>query len=246
METTILDRADGASTAESTTPSGREQKFIITAKRAGRILQWLDSMCRPDLEHPRALVSSIYFDTHQLHCVDEKLNSDYLKSKFRLRWYRVPGRTPAAGDPVFAEAKLRTGSIRRKLRAPAPFEAPWLQEAPLEDPRLLELNRTLRSLGAVLQQTLLPTLAIEYERRRYIDAVSGARLCVDAGIRVQRVNRMLLPRALPGALETAVFELKGDCLDLPPHLYTLTDLGCRRASWSKYAVCYQKLVSHNF
>lgn len=246
METTVLDRTDDASKSESAASSSHELKFIVTAKRAGRVLQWLGSACRPDPAHPRAVVSSIYFDTRRLHCVDEKLNSDFLKSKFRLRWYRVPDQSPAAGDPVFAEAKFRTGCRRRKLRARAPFEASWLQDTPLEDPRLLEFNRIMPGQGAIPRHALLPALVIEYERRRYLDPVSGARLCLDTGIRVPRVNRMLLPRTLPGILETAVVELKGGCLALPPHLYTLTDLGCRRASWSKYAACYQKLVGHNF
>ncbi len=235
-------RHDAASATGAAAASGREIKFIFTAKRAGRIIQWLDKVSRPDPVHPTTIISSIYFDTHGLHCVDEKLNSDYLKSKYRLRWYGIAGRAPEPGDPVFAEAKFRTGGIRRKLRAPAPFDAPALANTALEDPRLLAFNRVLRDLGAIPNQTLFPSLVVQYERRRYIDAVSGARICVDTAVRVPRVNRLLLPCTLPGMLETAVLELKGDCLDLPPQLHTLTDLGCRRASWSKYAACYQKLV----
>lgn len=236
------DRPDGAPATGAEASSGRELKFIFTAKRASRIIHWLDTVLRPDPEHPVSTISSIYFDTHGLHCVDEKLNSDYLKSKYRLRWYRDAGQPPEPGDPVYAEAKFRTGGTRRKLRAPAPFDAPTLADIALEDPKLLEFNRLLRNLGAIPHQTLLPSLVVQYERRRYIDGVSGARICVDTAIRAPRVNRLLLPCAPPGMLETAVFELKGGCLDLPPHLYTLTDLGCRRASWSKYAACYQKLV----
>lgn len=245
----LTTRRDRAETAEQTwlpLSSSRELKFIVTAKRAGRIAQWLEAVCRPDPDHPRAIVESLYFDTPRLHCVDEKLNSDYLKSKFRLRWYRLPDEPPQEDGPVFAEAKLRTGCYRHKLRAESPFPTPWLFETPLEDSGLLGFERLIRSHGIAVRHTLVPSFTVAYDRRRYVDHASGARLCVDTMIRVPRVNRMLLPRAPLPCLETAVVEVKGQHQVLPAHLHTLTDLGCRVASWSKYAACYQKLAGHNF
>jgi hypothetical protein len=246
LDTIKPGHSGNASSLEDAPLGGHEAKFIITAKRAGGVLRHLDRLCRPDPVYPEAVVTSIYFDTRGLHCVYEKLNSDYLKTKLRLRWYRLPDSPPAPGDPVFAEAKFRIGNRRRKVRTPAPFEASWLQNVRLETPRLLSFSGFMQSLGVVVRHALLPALMIEYRRRRYIDPLTGARLCVDTAIRVPRVNRMLLPRTLPGTLDTAVVELKGDFPDLPQHLYSITDLGCRRASWSKYGACYQKLVGYTF
>ena len=47
----------------------------------------LDSVCRRDPEFPAAVVWTIYYDTPAFASLGEKINSDYLKRKIRVRWY---------------------------------------------------------------------------------------------------------------------------------------------------------------
>lgn len=135
---------------------------------------------------------------------------------------------------MFAEAKWRIGITRHKLHVRAPYSADWIQDAALEAPRLRDLPRFLHEQGVPVRHDLFTAFVISYQRRRYIDSVSGTRLCVDNEISAPRVNRALLPSAAPVRLETAVVEFKGAGAELPAHLHTLTDLGCRKTSFSKY------------
>ena len=69
-----------------------ELKFTIDGRNVTAVRRWLSSICRPDPLFPRGVVNSIYFDTPELHHLREKINSDYLKTKVRLRWYEGGGR----------------------------------------------------------------------------------------------------------------------------------------------------------
>ena len=241
-----IDRSEAEAQAPPLSAPAHELKFTIGNRRTPRVIAWLASVCRADPVYPQAAVSSIYFDTLRWHSLGEKLDSEYLKSKFRLRWYALPGRPPEAGDPVFAEAKFRIGVVRRKLHVRAPYCAGWIQDVALGAPRLRDFPRFLQAQGVPVRHELFPAFVVSYQRRRYIDPVSGLRLCVDSEIGAPRVNPTVLPGAAPVRLETAAVEVKGACAELPAHLHTLTDLGCRKTSFSKYAVCYQKIMGENF
>jgi hypothetical protein len=65
----------------------RELKYSLQAGRVPLARRMLASACRPDPEHAVACVWTIYYDTPQLTSLREKINSDYLKVKVRLRWY---------------------------------------------------------------------------------------------------------------------------------------------------------------
>ena len=98
-------------------PSGgeRELKFTMPAARAQLARRRLETLCRRDPEFPSAIVWTIYYDTPALVSLGEKVNSDYLKRKIRVRWYSdLEGRVTG---PAFVEAKLRVGTLRSKARA---------------------------------------------------------------------------------------------------------------------------------
>lgn len=65
-----------------------ELKYVFPNRRAVSILNWLKARCRSDSDYPAAVVSSIYYDTVDWRSLAEKNNSDYLKTKIRLRWYQ--------------------------------------------------------------------------------------------------------------------------------------------------------------
>jgi hypothetical protein len=68
-------------------PLQRELKYVFPNLRAGWLREWLGVRCRPDGEFAAGRISSIYFDTWSESLLDEKVNSDYQKTKVRLRWY---------------------------------------------------------------------------------------------------------------------------------------------------------------
>lgn len=67
-----------------------EIKLELASGRAGAVAAFLAAYCRPDPEHPGGRVSTIYYDTPELCLLGEKTNSDFLKTKVRLRWYGEP------------------------------------------------------------------------------------------------------------------------------------------------------------
>ena len=218
-----------------------EVKFVVSAAAAGAMVNWLRCRCRPDPAFPAGIVSSIYYDTPDWRFLREKLNSDYLKRKVRVRWYAdiESGRTGAAS---FLETKFKIGAGRIKTRCETAIPGESIDAAPLTDSWLVDIPRGAPTGGVALRGPLLPVFKICYRRRRFLEPVSGARLNFDDDIRVTGVNWRMVPRMNPFSLRTAVFELKGARADLPAVLHPITALGCRKRSFSKYRVCYAKVM----
>ena len=213
-----------------------ELKFTIDGRNITAVRRWLTSICQPDPLFPRGVVNSIYFDTPDLHHLREKINSDYLKTKVRLRWYEGGGR-PA--ERSFLEAKLRVGARRRKVRLETAFSGTWLTRTALHDQALRRIPQELRPLGVPVPSQLRPVLRIRYTRDRFVDPLAGVRISLDAEISAPAVNRELLSVPNPLPLDTAVVEVKGQARELPTVIRSLTDLGGRKRSFCKYRACYE-------
>ena len=222
-----------------------ETKYVFPCHQASKLAAWLKGRCRPDPEYAEGRISSIYFDTHDWFLLREKLNSDYLKTKIRIRWYIDPatGRHLPAN---FLEVKCKIGSSRKKMRVDSGFETAWIDAAPLSDQAFLGVSLQLQRLGVKLRGSLRPTLRIEYTRRRFIDPLTGVRLCVDYDIRAVACNPRMLGSTRPYPLRSGVFELKGRNGQLPDWLHQLTAFGCRRAAFSKYSACWQQVTNQPF
>ena len=212
--------------------SDHEIKYVLRPSRTSSLVAWLRARCQPDAEFPGYIVSSIYFDSRDWAFVGEKNESDYVKTKVRLRWYSNAVTEEPYGNAFF-EVKRKVGSRREKLRMEVDRPASWLASAGLNDPRLHDAPRWLASMGATTSCPLFPTLEICYQRRRFRDPMSGCRVCVDYNMRSPRVNRRVVPRD-PGRVRVSVLELKGPCTQFPPALQSAGRLGLRRASFSKY------------
>ncbi|MFC2172963.1 VTC domain-containing protein [Acidobacteriota bacterium] len=227
--------------SEIHSPGEHELKFVFENRAAPFFVQWLQCRCRPDPQFPEGIVSSIYYDTRDWRYLHEKVNSDYLKTKIRMRWY-ADIETGEPGEPSYLEAKYRIGSKRVKVRIKTGRSGKWLSRAPLSDPALRELPGLLRQQGVEIRGDLLPVFRITYNRCRFIEPISGGRICLDYDIRTPFVNWQMVPRVDPFSLETAVFEIKGRSNQLPNVLHQLTSMGCRKRSFSKYLVCYKNLM----
>jgi len=214
-----------------------ELKFVLPEARAASALAWMQRVCRRDPSHPVSTVSTVYYDTPRLTRLDEKLNSDYLKTKIRLRWYDAPG---VSAGGVHLEVKERIGALRRKVREPVDLNAGDLALLPLHSPVFHDVLVRLRPLGFD-PAALRPVFLIRYERHRFIDA-TGARASLDRNLRIVRVNAQAVPRVAPLPVGTAVVEIKGREEQLPRGLEGLLRLGLRQTSFSKFAVCYLELM----
>ena len=218
----------------------RELKFTLPAGRVHLARQRLGSLCRPDPEFPSALVWTIYYDTPTLSSLGEKINSDYLKRKIRVRWYSdLDGR---ASGPAFVEAKLRVGTRRSKERARLPYPAEELATWDLQDARLLGFPLMLRDKGILGQDSWQPVMLIRYRRDRFIEPLSNSRVSLDADISAAAVNRRFVSATDMSPLATAVFEVKGGSDELPVALRSMLPLGLHKRSFSKFLVVYAHMT----
>ena len=214
----------------------RELKFALPASRVHLARRRLDSLCRRDPEFPAAVVWTIYYDTPALASLGEKINSDYLKRKIRVRWYSdLDGRV---SGPAFVEAKLRLGTRRSKARARLPYPAEEIAGWDLQEPRLLTLPLMLQDQGILGHTSWQPMMRLRYRRDRFVEPFTRSRVSLDADIAGSAANPRFLsaPNLLP--LATAVLEVKGSGHELPAALRPLLALGLHKRSFSKFLVVY--------
>lgn len=220
-----------------------ESKYAFDNNFAPILIEWLKLRCLPDPKYPSGVVSSIYYDTKNWLLLGEKINSDYLKTKFRVRWYET-GEGGKQGLQSFVEVKNKIGVHRKKIRLQCNFSGKQLAEMKLTDPRLLECQKIARIAGARIPVSLYPAFQISYKRFRFLEPKTRCRVCLDYDIHVPRANWQMLPRLNPLFLNSGVVELKGTIPDLPDTLQQLTALGCRKQAFSKYSCCYYKLTGN--
>lgn len=218
----------------------RELKFTLPAGRVRLARQRLERLCRRDPEFPSAMVWTIYYDTPALVSLGEKLNSDYLKRKIRVRWYSdLDG---LATGPVFVEAKMRVGTRRSKARVQLPYPAAEVATWELQDPRLLSAPLLLRDHGILGQDAWQPMMLIRYRRDRFIEPLSRSRVSLDADISAAAVNTRFLSVPDVSPIATAVLEVKGRNDELPAALRPLLALGMHKRSFSKFLVLYAHMT----
>ena len=222
----------------------RELKFAVPEGRVDLMRRRLERICTRDPEFPAAVVCTIYYDTPDLSSLGEKINSDYLKRKIRVRWYSdLAGR---AAGPAFVEAKLRVGNRRAKVRALLPYSADELAGWDLQDPRFLKFPMLLSDHGVVAHGAWEPVVRIRYRRDRFIEPLSGSRVSLDADIAAVAVNPTFVSSPDFTAIASAVLEVKGTLDMLPLALRPLLQLGMRKRSFSKFLAIYIHMTQRIF
>lgn len=219
-----------------------ELKLVLPNDRVAPATAFLRAICAPDVEYPVNTVASIYFDTPQLDLIHEKVNSDLLKTKVRVRWYENPT-TRRPLDPIFAEVKYRRGLRRRKHRFRIPCRAEDLAGVDLRDRGLLEIPDLLRSKQVLDLLFLEPLLEVRYQRLRFVEPITGTRVSLDTKIGLGRVHTGRLAYTNRRTLERAVIEVKNRSGQIPALLNPLMRLGARRDSFSKYFACFNLATS---
>jgi len=219
-----------------------EIKFTIENTRSKQIIDWLKKSCKKDPEFPEGSISSIYYDTPKWKYLNEKINSDYLKTKIRLRWYSDLLNYRFSKDS-FMEVKLKTGSKRKKIRVNTGYDGGFLDTIQMNDIILNQISLKLLSAGVLLGEAVFPTFQIRYKRIRFIDPYTLSRICFDYDIEVPKVNNHMISKQNPFPLKTAVFEIKGNVRRLPSCCKPLIGFGFKKESFSKYLMCYKKITS---
>jgi len=217
----------------------RELKYVLPAGRVPFVARWLAATCRPDPRFGANDVFTVYYDTLDQQSIHEKIDSDYVKTKVRVRWYAPAGDAPR-GD-AFVEVKRRIGDRREKVRVVLPGAAAALAGRPLLDPAWLVVPRELRREGVFLDTLFRPVLALTYRRTRLVEAASGARVSCDTAIRATTAHPSLFVAGTPEPLPVGVIEVKGPSDELPMPLRTMTRFGARLTAFSKYAAVWEQL-----
>lgn len=218
-----------------------ELKYVTSGHRVPALRSYLGQVLRRDPKYPAAWVETVYFDGVHFESLREKTNSDYLKTKFRVRWYEDSA--TGALSSAFAEVKHRVGGRRRKERLETGRDGGTLRRLPLEDLGWRELVAEQAARGLELPHTLFPMLHLRYLRERFVDRVTGERVSLDSTISVRRAHRGFLRHAPPLPLPEALVEVKGPGRTLPVSLGLLPEMGCRRASFSKYGACVERATA---
>jgi hypothetical protein len=223
------------------TPVGdRELKFTLPDGRVGLARRMLEAACWLDQDYPAAYVWTIYYDTPYLTSLREKINSDYLKLKVRLRWYAELEHPPSG--PAFIEVKRRVGAHRDKVRLKAPYAAEELASWDLQDRRLRWLPLLLRTQGLQLQEIWYPVVLIRYRRDRFVEPVGRARVNLDSEIAAVAVNRGFVSTFDPSPIGQGILEVKGSEEELPTALRPLLLLGARKGSFSKFLAIHRHVT----
>lgn len=221
----------------------RELKFTLPAALVHLARRRLETVCRRDPQYPAAVVWTIYYDTPALASLGEKINSDYLKRKIRVRWYSdLDGRV---SGPAFVEAKLRIGTRRSKVRERLPYPAEDIARWELQDTRLQAFPLLLREHGILGQDSWQPMMLIRYRRDRFIEPLTQSRVSLDADIAASAANRRFLAATDRSPLATAVLEVKGRSEELPAALRPLLSLGMHKRSFSKFLTIYAHMTRHS-
>lgn len=219
-----------------------EMKLVLPLHRVAPAAAFLQAICRKDVAHPANIVANIYFDTRQLDFVREKVNSDLLKTKVRIRWYEDSTTRQPLGA-TFAEVKYRRGLRRGKIRNQTPYRAQEVATLDLRDRELLQIPSLLRSREHLNLPHMEPLLEVRYERLRFFEPISKTRISLDSQIGLGRVHVGRLPYTSQRKLDQAVIEFKNRSGRIPALLNPLFRIGAKKDSFSKYFACFNLATS---
>ena len=227
---------------EVTYSSGFETKYLLTRSTdRKKLVHWLSSLCQPDCKFPRANVHSIYFDTRDWKLLGDKLDSNFIKLKVRLRWYSNP-ENGNCDRAVFLEIKRRVGSQREKRRLLFPLPAHELIQRGCDSEVERLVHALLPILGFTLPRGLFGAFQVRYHRYRFLDPTTCSRISVDSEIVAPAVYRSRASRIFKPPMDRVVLEVKGSSVDLPVNLRRLARIGIRKSSFSKFANCANHIL----
>lgn len=217
-----------------------EIKYTFPNLCRGMLESWLLVNYKKDPSYPESRIHSIYLETSLADSYQEKANSDFFKTKYRVRWYENRYGRPfveGATVPVFLENKMKIGSKRLKNR--------WVVKENFDSLKAHNLNshfhtrwyEMFKENKEEIIPNLQPFIEISYTRKRFIESITQTRLSLDYDIRVEKTNSFLLPPPPKIAMDVGVFEVKSKSNCPPQSLAYLTTNLVNKANFSKYEQC---------
>lgn len=192
-----------------------EQKYVVSLDEAWAFRDRLEGYVeRDDHAGPRGTygISSLYFDSPQLHAFWEKVEGVKFRRKVRVRRYDAEER-----DRWFIEIKQRIDKTVQKRRTTANLETvKKLMQTGEWDEAVLGRNVVAGEVGYLLDAFgLEPTVIISYEREPFVGIYDPSlRVTFDTHLRARKATlehwgdprdgRLVLP------LDRAVVEVKFD------------------------------------
>lgn len=214
-----------------------ERKFYLPSSAIPFAAHLLKHCCPPDRQYPCGTIHSVYYDTADLDHLDESEQGSRIRHKIRIRWYDSP--QDGSAVRVFLELKSRNGFAGRKQRKEQTVSAKHLQSSVMRDGLLPygHIVNTLTEFGYHSSNRLYPVILVTYQRLRFADILTGARVSLDWNIQSRLVNPMLNRGEGLLRMEGGVIEIKGKTCELPVTLQSLGLLGTDWSRYSKYASC---------
>lgn len=220
-----------------------EQKYLFIGQQKEMILDWLKHCYTRDPAFDIGTISTIYYDTPALSSYYEKRNSDYLKSKVRLRWYENLNSSDTDVDVTcYLEVKRKLGTVRQKERMEVVIPSKKLIDDPFSDQEISNLPSRVYELSCFPPGNLVPVLLIQYNRYRFMDSDGRSRIALDTDICCTRVNATYFPFVPPVNLGMGVLEIKGKQTELPNSLNPIKTY-LTKSAFSKYAQCLEHLAN---
>jgi hypothetical protein len=217
-----------------------EAKYVFAGGESGPILRILRRTCIPDPSYPIGWINSAYFDTPDLYHLSEKVNSDYLKTKVRLRWYGTDNTDPVGEHTTaFLERKQKIGTHRVKERVPVQMKTEDLMSGAENFSAFAKALSRAGFEGWRPAGHLFPMIVIRYKRFRFLDPSRDVRISLDTRIGWTAVNPVFFPNHAPRINRVGVLEVKSETGELPMALVPIRDRLSPRSSFSKYEECWQ-------
>jgi hypothetical protein len=193
------------------------------------------------------LISSLYFDDYRNSALNEKIDGDRSRKKFRIRVYeRDPGIIK-----LESKAKLDSWTIKESTYLSRAEYQDILEER--YDFLILREEALCRELYALTKTRLLkPKVIVEYEREAYVVKEGNVRLTFDKQLR-SSINGLDIfdPKVIySAALDDGVmvFEVKYDDF-IPKHIRALiNESSMQRYAVSKYVICKkrrERVIQHD-
>lgn len=206
-----------------------EYKYLVRHRYLSHVHDLLNEFYGHSDPFPEGIVDSVYYDTYEDSCLDQCLNGDSKKWKFRVRGY---------GDDTFNQVHQKVKDLSsvakyksyiRPAKASHDYAPCWDDLVPVDpnDLRFAKIMYNARRTGS-----LVPSVRIKYHRYRY--RIYDYRITLDTNIEaIAPING--LPRSQTYArLPYHVLEIKSR--DLRPVLPFVGLAQLPQVSFSKFMI----------
>ncbi len=219
-----------------------ESKWIGGSILLNKAELWLQSNFVPHPNFPASKIHTLYYESLDRRSLYEKADGDFIKTKYRLRWY--DSNEYKSDNYVFLEIKRKIGAKREKKRIKTQFKPDSLSKEHISSTVFKSIFNEYYKHKIPVPSNLIPTLKISYIRKRFIDLLSDAEICLDYDIISEYANHKIgKSSSRPVLLNNFVIEVKHCKQDkLPFLLDNLVILGLKKTSFSKYKKSFQLML----